>query len=351
MLGNLSLRNNSIFLLMRCAVVWISFGCFYLEGQTALRSENFIILGDTAQPRQIEQGLKRLEMLRAALIALHGPQFTAEAPLYVWIPQNQAAWQRIASRSAEQGWFLSGPRQNWIIINPAAPEWFEVLSHEYVHAVLHHALPNIPTWFEEGICEYYSNLAIPDKIGRVNLVLGRVPSRHATELKGVTQIDVARLKDDYARAWAAAFHLWPGYKAGDALPATTRGGPFAARRVEIDWQPPKYAAIAVNPTAIAELQVELANLLPQLPAPASDAEAKFREGLRLSDLGRNAEAIPLLEAACKERPSNSSWWHALAFAALEAGQLPLGREAIERAIATARNEAERRAAEALKGKF
>lgn len=358
MLGNLSSLNNSIFLSVRwiAVLLYLINGC-KVSAQTAIRSQHFIFYSTPQNLKTAEQGLQRLEELRAAIQALHGKQWVSTSPLRIWMPANEAAWKRFTKINAEQGIFVSGQDQNWVVINPWSQNFLEVLSHEYIHAVLHRTLPNLPTWFEEGICEYYSNLLLRRKWNRFEVVVGQAPARHRRNLETLPSLDLEQLAREpisiytYAPAWAAAYHLWPGYKAGDKFPSKLSIGPFEPRIIPIDYITPDKAQTLLSRKEIQELEIEFRNQFPGMNQPIeaelARAESDFLEGLRLSDSGQTKQAIPLLEKACALRPSNSSWWNALALAYQENRQLTEARQAIEKALATAKNETETAAARSL----
>ncbi len=356
MLGKVSSLDNSIFLSVRWAALCISLGLLPLHAQSALRSENFIIYSDSSSLKLAEQGLARLELLRTAIQAIDGPDWTPDKTIAVWLPRSESAWRALATRSAEQGMFVSSLRRHWIVVNPATPNFTEVLSHEYVHAVLHHKFPNLPTWFAEGVFEYYSTLTTRGGNANQQIVLGLIPKRHEHVLRNYTSISLKRLRaletlsaEDYALAWAAAYHLWPTYNDRTQFPDSLRAGPFPPRFTTARIATPPIRTSALSPAEIRSLQIEFANTFAKATAPAGAAEAEslFLAGLKLSDEGRNAEAAPLLEKACNLDPSNSTWWHALALAHKELGRIPEARAALLRAMATALNDQEREAAATL----
>ncbi len=339
------------------AVLYCFLAGWQLSAQTAIRSRHFIFYSTPQNLKAAEQGLHRLEELRAAIQALHGVQWVSTSPLRIWMPANEAAWKKFTATNAEQGIFVSGQGRDWVVVNPWSQNFLEVLSHEYIHAVLHRTLPNLPTWFEEGICEYYSNLLLRRKGARVEIVLGQLPERHRQILEGMLSIDIDQLAGkpmtirSYAPAWAIAYHLWPGYKSGDSFPAKLSIGPFSPRTISIDYMAPELTQSLLSRREINELEIEFRNQFPSANQPVeaetAQAESVFLEGLRLSDLGQIMQAIPLLEKACLLRPSNSSWWNALALAYQENKQTSEARVAIEKAIATAKNETESAAAKSL----
>jgi len=92
-----------------------------------------------AAARQGERATERLEELRSSLAALRGPTWVPARPLQVWIPATERDWLQIASTPFEQGLYRSGTRRDWIVVNPAASNFIEVIGHEHIHAVLNHA--------------------------------------------------------------------------------------------------------------------------------------------------------------------------------------------------------------------
>ncbi len=357
MLGKFSFLNNSIFLSVRCAAALCCLLCeTSLKAQTALRSPHFILYNNSSTLRLAEQALHRLEQLRSAIQALHGENWAAASPLRIWLPESESQWRNLTISKSEQGQFISGTRHHWIVANPDATFFLEVLSHEYIHAVLYRTLPNLPTWFEEGICEYYSTLELRGIGNRTTAVLGRPPNQRLKELAGLKSIDIIELSDgplqenDYARAWASAYHLWPNYKPGSSFPGAIVIGRFPLREFPIDFKPTQTTLNALSPIEMAELEIEFRTAISSGPPlttageAANNAQQIFLEGLRLADESNPTAAIPLLEKACQLRPSNSTWWQALALAYKDANQLPQARTAIARAIDTAISPSESTAA-------
>jgi tetratricopeptide (TPR) repeat protein len=165
--------------------------------------------------------------------------------------------------------------------------------------------------------------------------------------------ELARMPMDsrgYALAWAAAYQLFPGYEAGQAWPARIKLGSFVLRRRMLDLPIPNAEIRPLSEVEREEFLAALQVRVPQSPgarAEVAEADSLFLEGLRLSDEGRLPEAIPLLEQACRRRPSNSSWWLALAMAYRESGRVADAAGPAQRAVAVAINPTERSAAEAF----
>lgn len=364
MLGSLSLLNNSIFLSVR----FIALSCALLyalaaPAQIVLKTSHFILHTSPTAARQGELALQRLEEMRSALSALHGPTWIPANPVQVWIPNSEQEWLKTASSAAEQGIYRSTPRKDWIVVNPSAANFIEVVSHEYVHAVLNRALPNLPTWFAEGICEYYSTLELRYRGSRATVSSGRPPGNRMAWLQGVGTIDLESLAarpldhNGYARAWAAAYQLWPRFEATPTFPKSIAVPIFSPRIETIELRRPVMHLMAVSPAEVAELELDFAaNVRNQVQPPvlrggdqsAVRAQELFVEGLRLADAGEASRATPLLAEACRLRPSNSTWWHALALAYRDANEIDKAREAVGWALSTALNDSETAAAAILR---
>jgi tetratricopeptide (TPR) repeat protein len=348
MLGKQSFVNKSIFLL----TLWLLAACPGWS-QGVWRSPNFRIISEKLTEPKARQSLERLETLRAALKALRGPAWEAVSPLPVWVPASEAEWRRVAQRSTEQGVFLSGSRRDWIVVNPAAPNFLEVLSHEYVHAVLHRAAPNLPTWFEEGVCEYYSSVKVRRKGGNWQIVEGEAPGNRRWLVGGETEVRLADLSQGrldqrgYALAWAAAVQLLPEYREGMEWPQRVALKGYPVRVVEWRDGPPAVQVAAVAGEEARGWWADLRARVPQAPAAEDGAEELFLRGVRLADGGQPREAIVAMEEACRKRPEQSTWWLALAQAYQEVGRVEEARTAAERASETALNETEQAAARAF----
>ncbi len=331
--------------------------------QTLLKTAHFSLYSSPKAVRKGERAIERLEELRVVLPALQGAGWIVGKPLQIWIPATVQDWQRIAASDSEQGVYRSGIRKDWIIVNPEAPNFIEVVSHEYVHAVLDHVRPNLPTWLIEGICEYYSTLELSYRGNRAKVSSGRPPGNRLASLRGLKEIDVASMlgsaldSERYARAWGAAYWLWPDFSGAKSLPNSIPISNFVIRTQTLELRRPAVNLLAVSPAELAEFEVEFAQagLNERLVAAlsgggkaAQQAQEMFIDGLRLADEGDARRAVPLLAEACRLRPSNSTWWHALALAYRDTDEIDKAREAVNLAVSTAVNESERAAATTLK---
>jgi tetratricopeptide (TPR) repeat protein len=330
MLGNFSAIANRMFLLGRFIIASLCSAALF--GQTALLSEHFSVLSETKDDARSRRVLERLEELRAGLIEIHGAGWEPKQPIAVWLPGSIEELREFATRSDQSGLFQSGMRTSWIVVSPKTEFFLEVLSHEYLHAVLARVLPGLPWWLEEGLCEYYSTLRYTAQ----GIEVGRPPGRRWQEWQSLSGAAASNTSAAYAEAWAmvATLSYQPGFPGRWEKPS------------EVKIPKPRLFA-GKKPVMQVTRSGNAVEMMAHWKESSDGAQEKFLEGSRLLDLGRVAEAIPLLEAAAGLRPSNSTWWHTLAFAYGEMGQSEKKKAAAERALAAAVNETERQQALSL----
>ncbi len=376
--------DNSIFLLARwwhrglsALVLTLSVGA--LAGQStsiavspavpayALESPHFRIVAAPRAVRAAEKALQHLEKIRAALIELHGESWSAEGVLHVWLPEDRRQFRAAVREDYEQGVFLSGPRLNWIVIHPDAAKPEEVLTHEYLHAILHRNYRGLPRWIEEGVCEYYASLRLVTRKYRDYWEAGVPPGNRLAVLSRSEEFDVKRLSgrdfppEAYAWAWA---HIHLAARDAD-LPTLLAA--LATKSTAMKWRMPSASAEfparlwpATKPAPASprrltehealELRALAAEAFETLGGPPQ-GEAEFLEGVRLFDEGKTLDARPVIERAVRLRPAQSTWWLTLAYVYAEL-DLPFEFEgAIAKAFQTAANGTERSAAESLRRRY
>ncbi|WP_031499677.1 tetratricopeptide repeat protein [Bryobacter aggregatus] len=343
--------------------VWTLVGVLPLSGQIVLQSPHFTLYSSSRNSNLPEKALLRLEELHTALPLLESPEWRPTRPQRVWVTGSSAEWKALGTKAEERGSYRSGLRKDWIVVNSEINDFLQVLSHEYVHAVLNRASPDLPLWLEEGICEYYSTLDLRYGGNRATVSLGRPPGNRLAWLRGIDTIDLEKLSSTpmdqkgYALSWAAASKLWPDWSRSLQGLSSVKARDFEIRSRTIPMTKPVFPILTLTADAVAEMEAEFQSLIRGNTAfsvggrAAEEAQALFLEGLRLSDEGESQQAIGRLEKACQLRPSNSSWWLALALAYREGGQRDRAKEAVARAVATAVNATESAAAESFKKSF
>ncbi len=370
--------DNSNFLLARwrarvAAIMglgWALSGMAFAQTEeVAYRSSHFRMIGGT---KYAEKALQRLESLRTALVALQGEEWVPARAVAVWIPSRRADWRRVRLSGREEGLYFTGPRTDWLAVQESAADLEQVLGHEYLHAVLDRVLARQPAWLVEGLCEYYSTLRWN---GARQIAVGAIPNHRRALLKSTTAWSRRDLETKpldaagYAWAWARVAEMagrpqWKEllgrlrteafrWEVAEAVLGRLRE-PLAAEGLGIERKqsveaaaPPLPVLTVLRRQEAAELEIDARHLAGLESATEGEAERGFLKGLRLLDDGRAQEAIRLLEDACRARPSQSSWWLALATAYSESGDRTQRKEAIAQALASAATESEKKAAQTL----
>ncbi|HEX8181268.1 MAG TPA: tetratricopeptide repeat protein [Pyrinomonadaceae bacterium] len=200
-----------------------------------VRSKNFLLVGNASE-KEIRQVATRLEQFRDVFLKLR-PGVAAHPlmlpttvvvfkshssyrpfkPLYEGKPQEHVA-----------GYFQPGEDVNYITLTPEShglESPFGTIFHEYTHLLVNNVLRDPPVWFNEGLAEYYSTLAVTDGNKKITLgipisnhvLLLRQQFIHLEDLLRVTHDSPAYNEGDktgifYAESWALVHYLLEGNK-------------------------------------------------------------------------------------------------------------------------------------------
>src|SRR6185503_2558000 len=137
------------------------------------------------------------------------------------------------------GYFQPGPDVNYITLELTSDlnneqDPFAIILHEYTHLLIRNTSGNVPTWFNEGLAEYYSNFSITSD---QKVVVGRPIASHVYRLRDNKMLPLRTLfqvdpkssyyneRDKqsifYAESWALVHYLMLG-KDGQRMPQLTR---------------------------------------------------------------------------------------------------------------------------------
>jgi tetratricopeptide (TPR) repeat protein len=150
-------------LLSAAASQWIS-----------LRSGSITVLTDAGE-RQGRQCLARLEELRDSL----GQQWGQPLAVRVLLFRRDGDFAELRGEGPAGGFFQSGPERDYIALPASSAGWQRILSHEYVHLLLHHSTGPLPKWLEEGLAEFYSTAGV----SRGKLRIGVPVAEHLAALR------------------------------------------------------------------------------------------------------------------------------------------------------------------------
>ena len=162
---------------------------------TSVRSKNFLLIGNASE-KDIRQVATRLEQFREVFSRLFTKMnVNSPVPTTVVVFKNDESYRPFKPNANTAGYFQPGQDVNYITLKlePSSEQNpFTLIFHEYTHLLVKNTSGNVPTWFNEGLAEYYSTFTITDD---KEVVLGR-PHRQSC-------VPAAR-KDDVAAAHAVS---------------------------------------------------------------------------------------------------------------------------------------------------
>ena len=130
---------------------------------TSVRSKNFLLVGN-ANEKDIKQVAVKLEQFRDAVSRLL-PRMKSSSPVptTVIIFKNDNSYRPFKLNTTTAGYFQPGPDMNYITMTTemrGEKDAFDIIFHEYTHLLVENSMADAPTWFNEGLAEYYSTFRI-----------------------------------------------------------------------------------------------------------------------------------------------------------------------------------------------
>ena len=189
----------------------------------SVRSRNFLLVGNASE-KEIRQVGVRLEQFRDVFSRLFPKAvINTPVPTTVVVFKNDSSYKPFKPNATTAGYFQSGQNVNYITLTSARSgeeDSFRVIFHEYTHLMVNNTLGNVPTWFNEGLAEYYSSFFMEDD---QKFVLGRPIANHIYLLRDKKMLPLRTLfKVDqksayynerdkqsvfYAESWALVHYL------------------------------------------------------------------------------------------------------------------------------------------------
>ena len=202
---------------------------------TSVRSKNFQLLGN-ANEKDIRQVGVRLEQFREVFARLFtNLSVNSPVPTSVIVFKNEDSYKPFKPNQFTAGFFQPGADVNYITLKLSTDlhseqDPFTIIFHEYTHLLVRNTNRNVPTWFNEGLAEYYSTFGIT---GDQKVVMGRPIAGHVYRLRENRMLPLRTLfqidqkspyyneRDKqsifYAESWALMHYLILG-KDGQRLP-------------------------------------------------------------------------------------------------------------------------------------
>ena len=137
------------------------------DSWTSVRSKNFLLLGNASE-KDIRRVGERLEQFRAVFSRLFTTlNVNSPVPTTVIVFKNDESYRPFKPSANSAGYFQPGPDVNYITLRITSDlnsqqDAFTIIFHEYTHLLVRNTSGNVPTWFNEGLAEYYSTFSITD---------------------------------------------------------------------------------------------------------------------------------------------------------------------------------------------
>ena len=180
----------------RLALVLATLFCFFVavssfgpvsakDTWTSVRSKNFLLVGN-ANEKDIRQVGVRLEQFREVFSRLFTTlNVNSPVPTTVIVFKNDDSYRPFKPNESTAGYFQPGPDVNYITLKlgkelRSEQDPFTIIFHEYTHLLVKNTSGNVPTWFNEGLAEYYSTFSITDD---QKVVMGRPIASHVYLLR------------------------------------------------------------------------------------------------------------------------------------------------------------------------
>jgi Tfp pilus assembly protein PilF len=215
----------------------------------SVRSRNFLLVGNASE-KEIRKVGRQLEQFRDVFSRLFTEMnLTSPVPTTVVVFKSDSSYRPFRAHANSAGYFQSGPDVNYITLSTegnAVHDSLSVIFHEYTHLLVNNTYGIVPTWFSEGLAEYYSTVSIT---GDQKVVLGRPIASHIYLLRQKKMLPLRTLfqvdskspyynEGDkqsvfYAESWALVHYLMLG-KDGWRAPQVAQFAKLVATGVPMD---------------------------------------------------------------------------------------------------------------------
>jgi FimV-like protein len=131
----------------------------------SVRSKNFLVVGNAAE-KDLRQVGVRLEQFREVFSRLFTTlKVDSPVPTTVIVFKNDDSYRPLKLSANTAGYFQPGPDVNYITLKLTSKvnsqqDSFTIILHEYTHLLVRNTTGSVPTWFNEGLAEYYSTFSI-----------------------------------------------------------------------------------------------------------------------------------------------------------------------------------------------
>jgi tetratricopeptide (TPR) repeat protein len=198
---------------------------------TGVKSKNFFLIGNAGE-KDIRKAAVKLEQFRDVFSKIFPKaKLNTSVPTRVVVFKSTAAFKPFMPLYQNKinevaGFFQPGSDVNYISLTAELRENYPYATvfHEFVHSLTNENTAKLPTWFNEGLAEYYSTFDITD--GDKKIWLGKVVSNHVYLLRERNFLPLRQLLEInngsadynerdkkgvfYAESWALVHYLMLG---------------------------------------------------------------------------------------------------------------------------------------------
>ena len=199
------------------------------DSWVSVRTKNFFMIGNAGEKDIRKVGLK-LEQFREVFTRLFPKlKFNTPVPTTVIVFKSDSSYGPFKPHANTAGYFQPGSDVNYITLTTEVrgeQDPFSVIFHEYTHLLVENTFESAPTWFNEGLAEYYSTFTMTED---QKVALGTPIGRHVFLLRESKMLPLRTLFEVdyksphyneskkqgifYAQSWALMHYLLIG-KAG-----------------------------------------------------------------------------------------------------------------------------------------
>lgn len=336
---------------MRRLAVFVTFLLAALPARAdwlRLRGTHTELLTDAGE-KEGRRALSRLEQIRAILPSRADD---SERDLRVVLFDSEKEFREFARSETTAGLYQSGLERDYIVTY-AGGELPRVVTHEFVHFLLHQTPAPLPRWFEEGTAELYSNTQINSKRVRIgkeieshmNLLLAR-PWLTAKQLAAERPASMGQDPEEaesmfYAESWALMhmLNLSPSYR--DKLPQfimLLADGMEGSEAFRAAFGRDFERALAELPSYLRKIRSVKLDIPPPAPLgfgpaePLSEVAATLLRGDVALRRGLADKARSLFEQAAREHPDSAPAEAGLGMLAMTQNRPGDARRHLERAL-------------------
>jgi tetratricopeptide (TPR) repeat protein len=152
------------------------------DNWVSVRSKRLLVIGNGSE-KDIRSMAVRLEQFREVVMQLFArPRSDSSVPTTIILFKDDASYTPFKTNENNAGYFQPGQDVNYITLSAETrgeQDFFNIIFHEYTHLITNNSIGPSPAWFNEGLAELYSTVAITNN----GVMLGRPIHRHITSLK------------------------------------------------------------------------------------------------------------------------------------------------------------------------